>query len=100
MSEANVSDQAIHLVTRFFPEWIEFAETYIADLFSKKISDQSEVLFAICITHAFREQKGVIYESVEDKHKEVSDYLVAVNDQELSDEEIRWQLKDKLGGGV
>ena len=57
-----------------------------------------EKVFARFVTRTFQEEKGAVFSSIVEKNQEIADYLIAIKGSELSDEEIRWQLLEKLGG--
>ncbi len=105
MSEGKVSDQVTDLVSRIFPEWIEVMEKRIADFMKETVKVDGflerhgpEKVFAKFVTRTFQEEKGAVFSSVDGKNQEIADYLIAIKDSDLSDEEIRWQILEKLGG--
>ena len=104
MFEQKVCDDALGLVARFFPEWVELAEDLFADMRSNAGKGgesfdyfSPEKLFAIFITRAYVSQKGARFDCIDEKNREINDYLGAISGSDLSDEEIRWELIDKLG---
>ena len=105
MSEEKVSVQVTDLVSRIFPEWIEVMEKRIADFLKETVRMEGclerhgpEKVFAKFVTRTFQEEKGAVFNSVDEKNEEIAEYLTAIKGSDLSDEEIRWQLLDKLGG--
>ena len=105
MSEAQTSVQVTDLVSRIFPEWIEVMENRIADFMKETVRVEGflerhgpEKVFAKFVTRTFQEEKGAIFSSVDGKNEEIAEYLIAIKDSDLSDEEIRWQILEKLGG--
>ena len=91
------------LVARFFPEWIELADERFADLLKNAPVEggfnrcSPESLFADFITRMYMEKKGAKFDSLDEINKEIREYLGAVDGSDLADEEIRWELIDKLG---
>ena len=105
MSEPKVSDQVTDLVSRIFPEWIEVMEKRIADFLKETVKVEGflerhgpEKVFARFVTRTFQEEKGAVFSSISDKNEEIAEYIIAIKDSDLSDEEIRWQILEKLGG--
>ena len=105
MAEEKVSVQVTDLVSRIFPEWIEAMEKRIADFLKETVRVEgymerhgAEKVFAKFVTRTYQEEKGAIFSAIDEKNEEIADYLIAIKDSDLSDEEIRWQLIDKLGG--
>ena len=103
MFEQKLCDQAKAMVARFFPEWIELADDQLAEFLKDAPDDggfnrfSPEKLFAAFITRVYMEKKGAKFDSLEEVNKEIHEYLGAVDGSDLSDEEIRWELIDKLG---
>ena len=105
MFDQQLRDQVIEWVSRIFPEWIELAEEHLDDWLKSGSQGEGifsynspERMFAGFITQAYAREKGLRFDSVEQKKKEISDFLGAVKASDLADEEIRWQLDEKLGG--
>ena len=105
MSEGETSDQVTDLVARIFPEWIETMEQRIADFLKETVKVEGflerhgpEKIFARFVTRTLQEEKGAVFSLIDEKNAEIAEYLVAIKDSDLSDEEIRWQLLEKLGG--
>ena len=105
MAEKNTSDEVTDLVSRIFPEWIEVMEERIANFLKETVKVEGylerhgpEKVFAKFVTRTFQEEKGAVFSSVDEKNQEIADYLIAIKESDLSDEEIRWQLLEKLGG--
>jgi hypothetical protein len=105
MPESKIREQVIDLISRLFPEWIEMAESRITDFIKEYTREEGfpgrnagEKVFASLMTRIYREEEGASYGSLAHKNMEIADYLVTVKDSGLSDEEIRWELLEKLGG--
>ena len=105
MASDSVSNQVTDLVSRIFPEWIEVMEKRITDFLKETVKVDGylerhgpEKVFAKFVTRTFQEEKGAVFSSVDEKNEEIAEYLTAIKDSDLSDEEIRWQILEKLGG--